>query len=189
MNPTITYLQSLCPLSPNLIDFLSEKLRSSNLPKKATILKAGQISDRIYFIEEGSVRCFYKKDDKEVHTWFMSKGDVIISVKSFYTQTPSYEYIETLDACTLHYLSYKDLQHIYFTFPEFNFIGRVLTEQYYLKSEERLFAIRNHNSHERYLILKETNPNLIDKIPAKYIASYLGITEETLSRIKRNEID
>ena len=114
----------------------------------------------------------------------MSEGDVIISVKSFYHRTPTQEYIEAIEESTLHYLSYTDLQHIYYNFPEFNLIGRILTERYYVLSEERNYNLRFNSAQERFEILKKNYPEIIKRVPAKYIASYLGITEETLSRIR-----
>jgi len=84
----------------------------------------------------------------------------------------------------VHYISYGELRLIYKNFPEFNFTGRVLTEAYYVLSEQRLFALRMQKSSEKYHHLSETSPELIQRIPSRYIASYLGITEETLSRIR-----
>ncbi len=81
-------------------------------------------------------------------------------------------------------MDYDELQYIYRHFPEFNFIGRVLTEKYYCQSEQRLFSLRMQRSQEKYDYLIAHHPDLILRVPAKYIASYLGITEVTLSRIK-----
>ena len=107
-----------------------------------------------------------------------------ISIESFFLQKPSYESIQALEETVLHYVSYKDLQYMYRQFPEFNFIGRVLTEKYYSQSEQRLYAIRMQRADERYGYLMQNLPELIQRVPSSYIASYLGITLETLSRIK-----
>lgn len=183
-NPATLYLNTITRLSPGLVDFIDSKLKTKFYPKKTFIQKAGQISDYIYFIEKGIARCFYRKEDREISNWFMSEGDVIISVKSFYHRTPTQEYIEAIEESTLHYLSYTDLQHIYYNFPEFNLIGRILTERYYVLSEERNYNLRFNSAQERFEILKKNYPEIIKRVPAKYIASYLGITEETLSRIR-----
>ena len=114
----------------------------------------------------------------------MQEGDVIISVESFFTQRPSYESIQALEDCELQYISYDELQYTYRNFPEFNFIGRVLTEKYYTLSEQRLFSIRMQRASERYQHLRENFPELIERVASKYLASYLGVTEVTLSKIK-----
>lgn len=184
MKNLITYLQSFHPLSTVLQDHLSIVLKTKELSRKEYLLKQGRVSKEICFIEKGLLRCFYIKDDKEVCSWFMKEGDVIISVESFFTQQSSNESIQALEDCIIYYITYDELQHIYKTFPEFNFIGRVLTEQYYTLSEQRLYSIRMQRSFERYDFLMEKHPELIQRVPSKYLASYLGITVETLSRIR-----
>ena len=114
----------------------------------------------------------------------MKENDIIISVESFFRQTKSIESIQALEETVLYSISYNELQYIYRQFPEFNFIARVLTEKYYTLSEQRLYSIRMQRSHERYQYLLDHFPELIQRVPAKYLASYLGITEETLSRIR-----
>ena len=114
----------------------------------------------------------------------MKEGDVIVSVKSFFKQTASEECIQALDDCLIYYITYSELQFIYRNFPEFNFVGRVLTERYYTLSEQRLYALRMQRSHDRYAYLMEHHAELIQRVPSKFLASYLGITEVTLSNIK-----
>lgn len=178
------FLNSIHPLSEKLQEYLSEHLVRTEIPKKHFILRQGHICYNIYFIQQGLVRCFYIKDDKEISSWFMNEGDVIVSVESFFTQTVSYESIQALEDCILYYLSYEDLQYIYWHFPEFNFIGRVVTENYYKLSEQRIYSLRMQRALEKYQYLLINFPQLIQRVPSKYIASYVGITEETLSRIR-----
>ena len=178
------FLSSIHPLSDPLKQFLFDNLLEIQVPKKHFLLKVGRICHNIYFIQKGLVRCFYIKDDREISSWFMKEGDVIISVDSFFNQTVSYESIQALEDCTLYYINYKDLQDAYNYFPEFNFIGRVLTEKYYMLSEHRLHSLRMQRAFEKYQYLLHHFPHLVQRVPSKSIASYLGITEETLSRIR-----
>ncbi len=183
----IELLQSLnliYPVSPALHEYLIEKTKVVLLPKKAFLLKEGRICKNIYYINKGLARCFYIKDDKEVSSWFMKEGDHIISVESFFRQQPSYENIQAIEDCELFALSYEELHVIYYNFPEFNFIARVLTEKYYTLSEQRLFSLRMQRASERYAHLMNHFPEIIQRVPSTIIASYLGITLETLSRIK-----
>ncbi len=181
------FLQSLnliYPLSPDLHEHLLDKLKLVILPKKGFLLKEGRICKNIYFINKGLARCFYIKEDKEVSSWFMKEGDLIISVESYFKQQPSYENIQAIEECELFSLSYEELHVIYHNFPEFNFIARVLTEKYYTLSEQRLFSLRMQRASERYALLMNHFPEIIQRVPSTFIASYLGITLETLSRIK-----
>jgi CRP/FNR family transcriptional regulator, anaerobic regulatory protein len=184
MELLLQYLNSIHPLSQGLTEHLGNILKSKSLLKKSYLLKAGHVCRSICFIQRGLLRCFYIKDDSEVCSWFMKEGDVIISVESFFSQRVSYESIQALEDCELFYIHYDELQAIYRNFPEFNFIGRVLTEKYYAMSEQRLYSLRMKRSHERYSFLMENFPELIRRVPSKYLASYLGITEVTLSNTK-----
>ena len=184
MNKLLMLLNSIYPLSQGIIDHLDQTVKTKTLCKKQYLLKAGHVSRQICFIEKGLLRCFYDQAEMEVSSWFMKEGDVIISVESFFKQKPSYESIQALDETVVHFIEYNELQFIYKNFLEFNYVARVLTENYYTLSEQRLYSLRMQRSQERYEHLLQNFPELILRVPSKYIASYLGISEETLSRIK-----
>ena len=193
MNPTtmealFTLLNSIHPLSEGLVNHLAQTLKTRTIAKKQYLLRAGHISRQICFIESGLLRCFYEHGDTEVSSCFMKEGDVIVSVESFFKQKPSYESIQALEETTVHYISYDELQFIYKNFLEFNFVARVLAEHYYTLSEQRLYSLRMQRSQERYEHLIKNFPEIILRVPSKFIASYLGISEETLSRIKSKKI-
>jgi CRP-like cAMP-binding protein len=188
MNRLLTLLNSIYPLSQGIIEHLGHTIKTKTLCKKQYLLKAGHVSRQICFIEKGLLRCFYDQAEMEVSSWFMKEGDVIISVESFFKQKPSYESIQALDETVVHFIEYNELQFIYKNFLEFNYVARVLTENYYTLSEQRLYSLRMQRSLERYEHLLQNFPELILRVPSKYIASYLGISEETLSRIKAKKI-
>lgn len=184
MENIISFLNSIFPLSRGVQQYLSSCLLSKDFNKKQLLLKRGSIAKEIYFIESGFVRSFYMSREKEITAWFMKEGDVVISVESFFRQVASQESIQAIEDTTVVYISYSDLMYMYNHFPEFNFIGRVLTEKYYMLSEQRLHSIRMQQAGERYQYLLNHHPEIIQRAPATYIASYLGITLETLSRVK-----
>lgn len=184
METLLQYLESIHPMSDECKESLFSILKLKEVPRKELLLRAGHICQHIYFIQKGLLRCFYYKNDAEICSWFMKEGDVIVSVESFFKQAISYESIQALEDCELYYISYKELQQIYRSFPEFNFIARVLTEKYYCLSEQRLYSIRMMRASERYESLLEHHPELVLRVPAKYLASYLGITAEMMSKIK-----
>lgn len=188
MEELLHYLNAIYPLSNALQHHLASILKTKNIPRKGILLKAGHVCRSIYFIEKGMLRCFYVNNGNEVCSWFMNEGNLIVSVESFFMQKESYESIQALEDSTLLYIEYTELQHVYHTFPEFNFIARVLTEKYYMLSEQRLYSLRMQRASDRYAYLMENFPEIIQRVPSKYIASYLGITEVTLSNIKSKRI-
>ncbi len=139
MHELFVYLNSIKQLSPNIDEHLSLVLKEKTFLKKEYLLKTNQVCKNIWFIKNGLVRCFYNKNSIEVCSWFMKEGDMVISVESFFKQKAGFENIQALEDTTVYYIEYSQLQEMYHTFPEFNFIGRVLTEKYYTLSEERLF--------------------------------------------------
>ena len=184
MDQLIAFLNSIHELNPDTIEYLYKNLKRIELPKKYFVLTQGHICENIYFVEKGLLRCYYKKFGKEISSWFMQEGDVIVFVVSFFNQVESSENIQAIEDSVLYYLNYKELQFLYNNFHEFNFVGRILTEKYYQLSEQRLYSIRMQRAQDRYHLLLEQFPQFILRVPSKYIASYLGITEETLSRIR-----
>ena len=124
------------------------------------------------------------QDGKEITTWFASENDAVTSMYSFITQKPSYETIEVLEDCILYEINYENVQLLLKKYPEFNLIGRLLTEKYYIKLEERTMSLQFQSATERYLKLLQ-QPQLLQKASLGMIASYLGISQETLSRIRK----
>lgn len=184
MEELLTFLNSIYPLEKGSIDFLNKNLKWIEIPKKDFILKSGHICRNIYFIKTGLLRSFHVMDDREISSAFMKEGELILSVESFFNQSISNESIQALEDCFLFYISFEELQFAYQNFPDFNSLGRILTEKYYQLSERSLYSLRMQRAHEKYLFLLNHSPYIVQRVPLKYIASYLSITEETLSRIR-----
>jgi len=118
----------------------------------------------------------------------MKEMDVIASVESFFDQKPSYENIQALEECTLHYISYQELSHVYKTYLEFNYIGRELVQKYYKLSEKRLLSLRDTVGTERMEFLLTHHRDLINRVDDQYLASYLDLTKEYFCALKPPEL-
>ena len=184
MKELLSLLNNIHSLSPALHQYLSQNLKTRTIDKKQFLLTAGQISRHIYFIKKGLLRCYYIHDEQEVCSKFLKEGDIIVSASSFFLQKESIEFIQAIEDSTLWFICYDELQYIYKHFPEFNVIGRVLSIKSYLLSEQRLNFIRMKNASDRYSSMLEHFPELVLRVPSKYLASYLSISVETLSRIR-----
>jgi signal-transduction protein with cAMP-binding, CBS, and nucleotidyltransferase domain len=180
----LNLLDSIHPLSDELKNYFIQTIKIKEIPRKKYLLKAGHINSTISFIQKGLFRCYQVNDKEEVSTWFMKEGDVIISVSSFYNQKVSTEYIHALEDSVIYYVSYSELMHIYREYIEFNYNARVLTEKYHTQWVDYTDAMRRKNAGDRYEWMLNNYPELIQRVPSKYLATYLNMNEVTLSRIK-----
>ncbi|MFC4213359.1 Crp/Fnr family transcriptional regulator [Pedobacter lithocola] len=178
-------LGSITPLSAPFQDRIASQILTESFKAKHILLQPGETARRIYYIKEGFLRAYnVDENGKECTSWLMGANDLMISVYSFFTQRPADEYIEVLADCILQSISYHQLQSYYADFREGNYIGRVLTEKYYILSEERSIFMRTKTPEERYKILLQQHSQIEQLTTQSNIASYLGITRETLSRIR-----
>jgi CRP/FNR family transcriptional regulator, anaerobic regulatory protein len=181
------YIKNIHPVSDEITQELDRRFEIIELPKRHLLLKDGETCNYLYLLISGLVRMYYIKDDEEVCSLFIEEKNLFHVPNSFYSRKPGYHYFETLEPSVIARIHYDKLQQLYKSYPELNFIGRVITENYFVKSEERLYLLRKQTAEERYTYLADRYPSILQRVPLKYIASYLGLTLETLSRI-RNKI-
>ena len=181
----IAYLDSIYPMSPGLKDYLWSVVQVNTLRKGQLLLQAGQYCRYLYFIEKGLIRSYYLKGGDEVCNWFMKEGDFVTSIPSYYDQKPSTEYIQTLEDCVLYHFSYQDERRAYRDYMEFNFISRQLIEHYYVLSEERQYALRRLSVEEKFDYTRAHWPWMLERVPDKHLATFLGMWPETFSRMRR----
>jgi len=180
----LAHISSIIPVSKKLEQEISAAAKTISLAKNKIILHKDDRCTQLNFVETGLLRGYYFEEDKEITHWFAQEGEFATGFYSFISKEPSFEYIEALEDCTLTQISYSALQNLYTKFPETERIGRIITENYYIKLEERLLSLQFKTAKERYQNLFKQNPKLLQRASLGQIASYLGITQETLSRIR-----
>ena len=185
MDKIISILNQFANISEQAKNEILGKVLIKEFVKGSYIVEQGKTCKYLYFIKSGFLRGFYLKDGKEITSWFASQNDAVTSMYSFITQKPSFETIEILEDSTLFEISYKNVQLFIKKYPEFNLIGRLLTEKSYIELEERTMSLQFQTATERYLKLLQQQPQLLQKASLGMIASYLGISQETLSRIRK----
>lgn len=153
-------------------------------PKGHLLLKADRTETKVYFIKKGIVRAYTELADNEITFWFGREGDTIVSMKSYVANQKSYENIELLEECELYELRKQDLHELFLKDIHIANWGRKFAEQELLKTEERFISRQLKTSMGRYRDLMNTNPDLLQRVQLGYIASYLGITQVSLSRIR-----
>jgi|SRR5690606_20274975 len=179
------YFEKSFELNDQEWEFFSSKLIKRDFPKKHILLKPGQIENYLSFIQKGIVRFYIPKENNDLTFSFAFENNFVSGYNSFLTQTPSTYYIETLTETNLWQLTYDDLQEIYQKTKIGNAIGRHASEQLFLKKIQRELSLLSETPEQRYKNLFSNQIELIKHIPLKYIASYIGVTPQALSRIRR----
>ncbi|MBP7809884.1 MAG: Crp/Fnr family transcriptional regulator [Bacteroidia bacterium] len=182
--PLLSYISSLISISKELEKEIISVSKEISIPKNTILIKNGERCRNLYFIKKGLLRGFYYDEQKEITHWFAKEKEFATSFYSFITNEPSPESIETLEDCELLKIAHTDLENLYKSFPETERIGRIITETYYIDLEERFLNIQFKSAKERYQNLITKNPSLIQRASLGQIATYLGITQETLSRVR-----
>lgn len=180
----LTGLLQIYPLpasESNKIIELAEKIDSQ---KQSTLIDVNKTNRYIYFLEQGICRIYYPKNEKEVILDFCFPGDFILPLNSYVHGTATYEIVDCLEACTIYRIPITKLQELYeSSLPIANW-GRKLAELETLKIEYRLIQSLFKSAAERYHDLLTKQPNLLHRIKLGFIASYLGVSQVTLSRIR-----
>ncbi len=185
MNQIRAYFEQITLLTDEEWDFFSSKLKRVVLPKKAFLLQAGKVENHLSFIERGIVRHFIPKIEHDITYAFSFSGEFVSGYESFLTRKPAIANIETLTECVFWQVTYNDLQDIYQNTNAGNLIGRKASEMLFIEKSKRELSLLNDTAEERYLNLFKEQPQLIQFIPQKYLASYIGITPQALSRIRK----
>lgn len=156
------------------------------LKKGDFLLQAGQVSDDYLFLETGVLRAFaYDVAGHDISTSFYTQGRVVFEVASFFQRTPSQEYIQALTDCTGWAISFAQLNALFHSRPEFRAFGRALLVSGFAALKTRMLAMITDTAAQRYEHLLRASPDLLQHVPLKHLATYLGITDTSLSRIRK----
>ncbi|MGV3768351.1 MAG: Crp/Fnr family transcriptional regulator [Chitinophagaceae bacterium] len=180
-----TYFERKVKMTDGDWFYFRSKLQKASFPKKSLLLKEGQVENYLSFIESGTVRFFVPGEEDERTFGFAFSNNFVSAYDSFLARTPSIYQVEMLTPGILWRLTYDDLQDVYMNTGIGNQIGRLACEELFLKKSKRELSLLNDTATKRYLNLMEEQPLLFQQVPLKYIASYIGITPQALSRIRK----
>lgn len=163
---------------------LSYLFKPLDVPARTMLLEEGHVSRAMFFIEKGCLRTWINNDGKEITTQFFFEGDTVSSIESFRTNKPSLYSIETIEPCILQTISQEDFQDALENVPG---LKKKLEDRLFrrlFQAQEILYSFLKSNPQKRYEELVARYPHLVQRVPQHYIASYLGITSVSLSRIR-----
>ncbi len=190
MNGPETYLldkrlRAIDVISDESLALLHHHIRQRKLAKGQFLLTEGAICRSIYFVEKGYLRTFYNKDGKEINLNFSLENSFVTDLKSLQTALPSEFYIQAGEDAIVWEFSKQKLLDLYTQSAEITSLGRKLLEMLLLEQEEHANLFKLYNPIERYQYILEQKPQLLQRIPLSKLSSYLGISRETLSRIRK----
>ena len=182
--PLVFFANAVHPLSDEAREYANSKCFSYRVKKGEFLVRSGELCAYIYFIQKGILRGYVQDGKKEITTWITAENELATSITSFHTQQRSFENIQAIEESELTGLHFDDLQYLYNNHPEVNIAGRLLLEKYYRDAEERAYIARLTEATSKYQRFIATKSFMLNRVPLKFIASYLGMTLETLSRIR-----
>jgi len=172
-------------LSETGLNELTNKFNSKSIKKGDLLLLQDEICTKIYFVRKGCLRLYYIVEDVEITVWFSFENNSAIELSSFLSGAPSDYFIEAVEDSEILFMHKAELTNLYKNFPEMESIFRVFWENVILTLLERFTALQKYSAEKRYLDLMN-QPKYLQRIPQKHLASYIGVTPTSLSRIRRN---
>ena len=180
------FFQAVHPLSDAIASEIAAHFTPAHLKKGAYFLQEGARSNDYLFLEKGIIRSFlFDTKGTEVTTNFYSSGNVVFEAASFFQRIPSQENFIAVTDCTGWTISFSQLNAIFHAMPAFRETGRAILVKTLVTLKMRTLSMINQTAEQRYAALLSSHPEIFQHVPLKYIASYLGITDTSLSRIRK----
>ena len=184
MQPLLSHINTYHSLNDEAQKAVEDSFEQQVFSKNDFLLTQGKICRHLYFLEKGAIRGYYILDGKEITYWFGFENDFVTSFHSFITQQPSLENIQFLEGSIVWSISKEKLTRLFNDHHEIERLLRIGYEKYYIRLEERFVGAQFKSAAERYENLIRQSPHIIERVSLGHIASYLGISQETLSRIR-----
>lgn len=184
MHPLRQFILQYTPVSEQEWQAISNCLIRRELKRESLVLEEGKTCKHLYFLEKGLLRFFVWKDGLDITKYFTDVPYVFTSQKSFNQQVPALESIETLEDSIIWQMSYEDAQRLLELKSWSTFI-RLLIQEVQTYTEEILEALQTQTAEQRYKLLLQQDADLLQRVPLKHLASYLGIAPQSLSRIRK----
>ncbi|GAC1596235.1 MAG: cyclic nucleotide-binding domain-containing protein [Chitinophagaceae bacterium] len=180
----IQYFKKFNPLSKEAEKAIAEISSTIIIKKNKNLQPIGHTCKTIYFVNKGVARIYYFKDGIDITESFFFEDSIIARVESLFTGKPSRKAIQVLEDAEIVAMNASQLFSLYDSFPEIERLFRKIFEAAYVDTVNRIEGIQFHSAEERYNALLSEAPNVLKRVPLKYVASYLGITQVSLSRIR-----
>lgn len=180
------FLTSLVPFTENELTDILTHFKKESVAKHQILARQGDVCQYLYFVEHGMGRSYYLNEGgKEITQWFFGVGKFMTSADSFFQQTTSLYNLEILEDTILYSISKTDIDQLFAKYHKMEKLGRLVTIEMLTKMVNKLNAVQFQTARERYDYMLAEFPDIVYRVPLGHIASYLGMTQETLSRIRK----
>jgi len=184
LNQLSEALDRIHPLQHEMRDLFLQAWQQWDLPKDHFVLREHRVADYIWYIEKGAVRIFYHKDEKEITEWLAFEDQFFMSITSFFQRVPSRLIIQTLEPSSIWGIHHDTFMKLADEHHEIERMLRMMVTGSLILSQQRMEAIQFETAQQRYQRLLQDAPDIVSRVPGVHLASFLGITKETLSRIR-----
>lgn len=177
-------LSRFVPLTKAEFGQLLPHIEIREFEKRVKVIREGEVERYLNIVAWGLVRKYLPLRNKEITVQLAPEGHIIHSELSFYYRTPSRAEVETIEPTVFFSITYESLEHLYDQMPKIERLGRLMISDLFIKKDDRYFDQLKKTTRERFLEYIHTHPQMLQRVPQKYIASYLNIKPETFSRLK-----
>ncbi|RTY89855.1 Crp/Fnr family transcriptional regulator [Flavobacterium sp. GT3R68] len=188
IEPIVKYISNLVDVSDNEIKLLSHFFKPSSFPKGTIIEKEDVVAEKLYFVRKGFVRSFFSKEGIEITTQIIGENKFITSFNSFTSGITSKENIQCISDCEVFYITKSDYEILSNKTVFWGSFCRQIYEKIISNNQQRTIDFIALSAEKRYLKLLKEQPEIIQNVPIQFIASYIGIKPESLSRIRKKII-
>lgn len=185
MKELFNFIHSRIAIKDDDLDIILSKFKEKTVKKGQLILKRGQVASQYFYIKSGGLRFFYGEFEEQLTAWIVFQNEFFTEISSLSTQTPTRFNIEAIEETDLIYIDKSDMDKLYKQFPVWQEFGRIVWEAMAVRKIDKIISFQTLSAEERYLEFM-ANSELVKRVPVKQIASYLGITPNALSRIRKN---
>jgi CRP-like cAMP-binding protein len=177
-------IKNICPIPETSKNNLKEHIKEVSFQKGFILIESDKVIPYIYFLKKGIVRAYASTENNDITFWFGMEGEPVVSMKSYVDEKPGYESIELLEDCDFYVLETEKLKTLFNEDIHIANWGRKFAERELVKTEELIISRQYKTALERYKDLLKEKPYLLQRVQLGHIASYLGITQVSLSRIR-----
>lgn len=188
MNNIIRKIKDLYPVSDSALKALTDGFEQVCFPAKTQIIRAGVFDRNVYFIESGITRSYIQHDGKDITTWFSLEGDAVCGSWDLYRHKAGFEYVETLENTIAYAVSIEWLDELYRSYMDIANWMRILQQENFLRLQDNHICRLTLSAKDRYTLFRKEYPELLQRVNLGYIASFLGVTQQSLSRIRADKL-